>query len=324
MATGWRTWSASSPCPAWARHPGARTPRSPPRGAPSPGWPSAARRPSPARSIAALAIEAQRPMPAPAPVATATIEGPPERPRLARFPNWHGVIGTDPARAAAFTPALSRYVADSPYKTAIDARRTGEYAAPPLSGVWASAPYLHNGSVPTLAQLMLLEPRSERFEVGGHSLDFKAVGIAGEDRRRLSGRLQPLVPPSGLRHPSARPVQSRPRGAVRRPLDRRPLGADRVPKAPLGPKDQAFHRQAWLGRQAPRGRQAQAEGGDQPRSGQAVFGLQARRSGLIIGQHRHRRGRQPGLGEGQPHAVRSAGPSRTAARRPAGGTAPPR
>lgn len=41
---------------------------------------------------------------------------------------------------------------------------------------------MHNGSVPTLAQFLLLEPRSERFLVGGHRLDFKAVGIAGQDR----------------------------------------------------------------------------------------------------------------------------------------------
>jgi mono/diheme cytochrome c family protein len=105
-------------------------------------------------------------------------DGPPEHPRLARFPNWRGRYGTDPARAEAFTPALSRYVADSPYRTVIDARRTGEYAAPPLAGLWSSAPYLHNGSVPTLAQLMLLEPRAERFAVGGHALDFKTVGVA--------------------------------------------------------------------------------------------------------------------------------------------------
>src|SRR5260370_40763791 len=26
----------------------------------------------------------------------------------------------------------------------------GGYVAPPLDGIWASAPYLHNGSVPTL------------------------------------------------------------------------------------------------------------------------------------------------------------------------------
>ncbi|WP_184719978.1 c-type cytochrome [Caulobacter sp.] len=107
-----------------------------------------------------------------------TYDGPAENPRLASFPNWRGQIGTDPARAAAFTPALQRYVADSPYRTVIDARHTGQYAAPPLSGVWSSAPYLHNGSVPTLAQLMLLESRAERFAVGGHALDFKTVGVA--------------------------------------------------------------------------------------------------------------------------------------------------
>ncbi|MBI1685576.1 c-type cytochrome [Caulobacter hibisci] len=106
-------------------------------------------------------------------------DGPADRPRLARFPNWHGVIGADPARAAAFTPALSRYIDGGPYQAVMSARTTGEYAAPPLSGVWSSAPYLHNGSVPTLEQLMLLEPRSQRFLVGGHRLDFRTVGIAG-------------------------------------------------------------------------------------------------------------------------------------------------
>ncbi len=102
-----------------------------------------------------------------------------DQPRLRRFPNWHGRIGTDPARAAAFTAPLTRYVAQGPYKGIMDAAPTGDYAAPLLSGVWATAPYLHNGSVPTLAQLMLLEPRAERFEVGGHRLDFEAVGVAG-------------------------------------------------------------------------------------------------------------------------------------------------
>jgi hypothetical protein len=106
-------------------------------------------------------------------------DGPVDHPRLRRFPNWHGRIGTDPARAAAFTAPLTRYVARGPYKGIMDAAPTGDYAAPLLSGVWATAPYLHNGSVPTLAQLMLLEPRAERFEVGGHRLDFQALGVAG-------------------------------------------------------------------------------------------------------------------------------------------------
>ena len=40
------------------------------------------------------------------------------------------------------------------------ARNTGSYKAKPLDGVWASAPYLHNGSVPTMYQL--LSPVAQR------------------------------------------------------------------------------------------------------------------------------------------------------------------
>ncbi len=116
-----------------------------------------------------------------------TYSGPTEHPRLERFPNWHGRVGSDPARAAAFTTDLTRYAATGGYGAVMDARPTGEYAATLLSGVWATAPYMHNGSVPTLAQFLLLEPRSDRFLVGGHRLDFRAVGIAGEVRGDLRG-----------------------------------------------------------------------------------------------------------------------------------------
>jgi hypothetical protein len=57
---------------------------------------------------------------------------------------------------------------------------TGGYVAPPLTGVWATAPYLHNGSVPTLWHLMNASERPERFEVGGHALDFERMGILGK------------------------------------------------------------------------------------------------------------------------------------------------
>lgn len=114
-----------------------------------------------------------------------TYSGPAVRSRLQRFPNWHGRVGSDPARAAAFTTDLTRYASTGGYDAVMDARPTGDYAAPLLSGLWATAPYMHNGSVPTLAQFLLLDPRSERFLVGGHRLDFRAVGIAGEDRDGL-------------------------------------------------------------------------------------------------------------------------------------------
>jgi hypothetical protein len=54
------------------------------------------------------------------------------------------------------------------------------YVAPPLAGVWATAPYQHNGSVPTLWHLMHPDQRPARFYVGGHRIDFVRVGIAGE------------------------------------------------------------------------------------------------------------------------------------------------
>ena len=37
------------------------------------------------------------------------------------------------------------------------------YQAPPLDGIWASAPYLHNGSVPTLHALLDSKTRPSRF-----------------------------------------------------------------------------------------------------------------------------------------------------------------
>jgi mono/diheme cytochrome c family protein len=73
-------------------------------------------------------------------------------------------IGTDPARARGISP---RFVAhynstwfgeDFP----VDEAMTG-YQAPPLDGVWATAPYLHNGSVPTLTTLLKSADRPSKF-----------------------------------------------------------------------------------------------------------------------------------------------------------------
>jgi hypothetical protein len=64
------------------------------------------------------------------------------------------------------------------FRRALDAARTARYKARPLNGIWATAPYLHNGSVPTLYDL--LNPASERpsvFYVGSRELDSKKVGL---------------------------------------------------------------------------------------------------------------------------------------------------
>ncbi len=55
------------------------------------------------------------------------------------------------------------------------------YKARPLNGIWASAPYLHNGSVPSLHAL-LLPPASRpaRFSVGRWEYDPKNVGYVSD------------------------------------------------------------------------------------------------------------------------------------------------
>ena len=61
------------------------------------------------------------------------------------------------------------------------------YKARPLNGIWATAPYLHNGSVPTLYDLLLPkkrdgdpddgEYRPEEFQVGSREFDPVKVGL---------------------------------------------------------------------------------------------------------------------------------------------------
>jgi hypothetical protein len=57
--------------------------------------------------------------------------------------------------------------------------RPDGYKARPLSGIWASAPYLHNGSVPTLAELLKAPAqRATQFFVGSRQFDPQTVGLA--------------------------------------------------------------------------------------------------------------------------------------------------
>jgi hypothetical protein len=54
---------------------------------------------------------------------------------------------------------------------------TLKYKAAPLAGIWATAPYLHNGSVPNLYELLLpANQRTSRFYVGSREFDPKRVG----------------------------------------------------------------------------------------------------------------------------------------------------
>lgn len=69
-------------------------------------------------------------------------------------------------------------------------RKSGGYINVPLDGIWARAPYLHNGSVPSLSDL--LKPPAERlhsFHVGCARFDPVSVGLAcASGPERVAGR----------------------------------------------------------------------------------------------------------------------------------------
>ncbi len=93
-------------------------------------------------------------------------------------------IGTDPYRLQSYTDFLRQtqqaYTAAYPWKFT-HFRKTNGYANQPLDGIWARAPYLHNGAVPTLQDL--LEPEGRRPQVftrGAIRFDQERVGFIYE------------------------------------------------------------------------------------------------------------------------------------------------
>jgi mono/diheme cytochrome c family protein len=90
------------------------------------------------------------------------------------------VVGTDPYYARYFTTVsgLADWYNQSWFAHARPASRlepSDGYIAPPLDGIWATAPYLHNGSVPTLEALLDSPKRPERWQ-RSQAYDYDAVG----------------------------------------------------------------------------------------------------------------------------------------------------
>jgi len=81
---------------------------------------------------------------------------------------------------------LDEYFRDTPRRVA---ERTNGYKADMLHGIWAQAPYLHNGSVPTLGQLVCQATRPRRFLRGNLHYDEALVGF--EWAARPAGRYGP-------------------------------------------------------------------------------------------------------------------------------------
>jgi mono/diheme cytochrome c family protein len=85
-------------------------------------------------------------------------------------------IGTDPYRVNSYTEELNQFLLDYgagyPWKLTSMVKTNG-YANQPLDGIWARAPFLHNGSVPTLWDL--LTPEDQRN--GGRSTFYMGHGL---------------------------------------------------------------------------------------------------------------------------------------------------
>ncbi len=93
-------------------------------------------------------------------------------------------IGTDAERLRSFTPALAERMNTLGMGRSwrfSHFRKTQGYANMPLDGLWLRAPYLHNGSVPTLTDLLApMAERPTRFYRGYDVYDFDKIGFISD------------------------------------------------------------------------------------------------------------------------------------------------
>lgn len=92
------------------------------------------------------------------------------------------VVGTDAERSVAFGPDEAAWINLSWFGEDYPMQDTDGYLAPPLAGIWASAPYLHNGSVPTLRALLVASERPVAWRQAARpdqvgSWDYDDVGL---------------------------------------------------------------------------------------------------------------------------------------------------
>ena len=92
-------------------------------------------------------------------------------------------VGTDPLYAQFFmdegnyTGQERDWYATSPYGQGSSLEPSMNYIAPPLDGIWATAPYLHNGSVPTLAALLDSSTRPTYWRRDFTALEYDAEAL---------------------------------------------------------------------------------------------------------------------------------------------------
>ncbi len=93
------------------------------------------------------------------------------------WPGTHADVGTDRARLDVVSDGFIDAFNHSPLAAEGALQKSRGYAATPLTGVWANYPYLHNGSVPTLYDL--LGPVGDRPRI------FEVMAAGHFDRERV-------------------------------------------------------------------------------------------------------------------------------------------
>lgn len=97
-------------------------------------------------------------------------------------------VGTDHARLDSLTPDMRSWYKASwfgKYGEKDVVADPGGYVAQPLDGIWATAPYLHNGSVPTLWHLFHADSRPMVWKRTENGYDTKRVGLEVEELSEL-------------------------------------------------------------------------------------------------------------------------------------------
>jgi mono/diheme cytochrome c family protein len=121
-------------------------------------------------------------------------------------------IGTDPTRFSGLSRKLGEHYNRTWFaQETKDGYKTTEpkgYQAPPLDGVWATAPYFHNGAVPTLHDVLNSKARptifTRSYKTGAEDFDPVKVGwkvqvlpcgadptLPGHERRKIYDTTQP-------------------------------------------------------------------------------------------------------------------------------------
>jgi cytochrome c5 len=104
-----------------------------------------------------------------------------------------GDIGTDPALAdAAYRDAdrFLRWFSASFYGQGSEAAPALGYVAPPQDGAWATVPYLHNGSVPTIAALLDSAQRPRYWRHAAHLPAYDQTTLGWAYDRLAAGKTE--------------------------------------------------------------------------------------------------------------------------------------